>query len=96
MDRVHLAFRADSRAEVDRLHEEIKAIGAFIVASPRAYPEYTPAGYYAFFFKDPDGINLANVDAVSDTKAQVMNDVMVIRPARIRIVPIVISLRSQR
>lgn len=52
----HLAFRAESRAEVDRLHERIKAIGAFIVASPREYPEYTPAGYYAFFFKDPDGI----------------------------------------
>lgn len=52
----HLAFRADSRAEVDRLHHEIKTIGALIVASPRLYPEYSPAGYYAFFFKDPDGI----------------------------------------
>ncbi len=52
----HLAFRAESRAEVDRLHEEIKALGALIVAPPREYPEYTPAGYYAFFFKDPDGI----------------------------------------
>ncbi|HSP16063.1 MAG TPA: VOC family protein [Thermoanaerobaculia bacterium] len=52
----HLAFRAQSRTEVDRLHEEIKTIGALIVASPRKYPEYAPAGYYAFFFKDPDGI----------------------------------------
>jgi catechol 2,3-dioxygenase-like lactoylglutathione lyase family enzyme len=52
----HLAFRADSRAEVDRLHDEIKATGAAIVAPPREYPEYTPPGYYAFFFKDPDGI----------------------------------------
>ncbi|MGE5276541.1 MAG: VOC family protein [Acidobacteriota bacterium] len=52
----HLAFRADSRAEVDRLHDEIKGIGATIVAPPREYPEYTPPGYYAFFFKDPDGI----------------------------------------
>lgn len=52
----HLAFRAESRAEVDRLYEQIKAIGALIVASPREYPEYTPPGYYAFFFKDPDGI----------------------------------------
>jgi catechol 2,3-dioxygenase-like lactoylglutathione lyase family enzyme len=52
----HLAFRAESRAEVDRLYEEVKAIGALIVAAPREYPEYTPAGYYAFFFKDPDGI----------------------------------------
>ena len=52
----HLAFRAGSRAEVDRLHDEIKAIGAAIVAPPREYPNYTPIGYYAFFFKDPDGI----------------------------------------
>jgi catechol 2,3-dioxygenase-like lactoylglutathione lyase family enzyme len=52
----HLAFRATSRAEVDRLHAEVKAIGATIVSAPREYPEYTPAGYYAFFFKDPEGI----------------------------------------
>ena len=35
---------------------EVKAIGATIVSAPRAYPEYTPAGYYAFYFKDPEGI----------------------------------------
>ena len=54
----HLAFRATSRAEVDRLHLEIKAIGATIVSPPREYPEYTPAGYYALFFADPDGLKL--------------------------------------
>ena len=52
----HLAFRASSRAEVDRLHAELKAIGAIIVAPPREYPEYTPPGYYALFFKDLEGI----------------------------------------
>jgi catechol 2,3-dioxygenase-like lactoylglutathione lyase family enzyme len=52
----HLAFRAPSRAEVDRLHSEVKGIGATIVSAPREYPEYTPAGYYAFYFKDPEGI----------------------------------------
>ena len=52
----HLAFRVPSRAEVDRLHLELKAIGAAIVSPPREYPEFTPAGYYAVFFKDPDGI----------------------------------------
>jgi catechol 2,3-dioxygenase-like lactoylglutathione lyase family enzyme len=52
----HLAFRAESRADVDRLHVELQAIGATIVSPPKAYPEYTPAGYYAFYFKDPDGI----------------------------------------
>jgi catechol 2,3-dioxygenase-like lactoylglutathione lyase family enzyme len=52
----HLAFRAPSRAEVDRLHRELQAIGATIVSPPREYPEYTPAGYYALYFKDPEGI----------------------------------------
>jgi len=52
----HLAFKAESRAEVDRLHDQLKGIGATIVSPPREYPEYTPPGYYAFFFKDLDGI----------------------------------------
>ena len=52
----HLAFRADSRADVDRLHVELEAIGATIVSPPREYPEYTPVGYYALYFKDPEGI----------------------------------------
>jgi catechol 2,3-dioxygenase-like lactoylglutathione lyase family enzyme len=52
----HLAFQAESRAEVDRLHAELTAIGAVIVTPPREYPEYTPPGYYALFFKDLEGI----------------------------------------
>ena len=52
----HLAFRAQSRADVDRLHLELEAIGATIVSPPREYPEYAPAGYYALYFKDPEGI----------------------------------------
>jgi catechol 2,3-dioxygenase-like lactoylglutathione lyase family enzyme len=52
----HLAFKATSRAEVDRLHSELKGIGATIVSPPREYPEYTPPGYYALFFKDLEGI----------------------------------------
>ena len=51
----HLAFRASSRKEVDRFHFELLDIGAPIVAEPRIYPEYGP-GYYALYFKDPDGI----------------------------------------
>jgi catechol 2,3-dioxygenase-like lactoylglutathione lyase family enzyme len=52
----HLAFRVRSRDEVDRLHDELKALRVDIVSPPRNYPEYTPAGYYAVFFKDPHGI----------------------------------------
>jgi len=52
----HLAFKVNSRAEVDRLHVDLLKIGAVIVIPPREFPEYTPPGYYALFFKDPDGI----------------------------------------
>ena len=52
----HLAFRVGSRADVDQLYEEVKAIGALIVSLPREYPEYKPPGYYALFFKDLEGI----------------------------------------
>jgi catechol 2,3-dioxygenase-like lactoylglutathione lyase family enzyme len=51
----HLAFRAGSRAEVDRLSHELKAIGAEIVGGPKLWPEHGP-DYYAVFFKDPEGI----------------------------------------
>jgi catechol 2,3-dioxygenase-like lactoylglutathione lyase family enzyme len=51
----HLAFHADSRAEADRLYLQVKALGAEIVHEPRLYPEYCK-DYYAFFFKDSEGI----------------------------------------
>ncbi len=59
----HLAFKAGSRAEVDSIYSELKEIGATIVTAPREYPEYTPPGYYALFFKDPDGIKYEIVTA---------------------------------
>src|SRR5262245_39717378 len=49
----HLAFKASSRAEVDRLYAELKQIGATVDGPPREYPEYTPPGYYAVYFRDP-------------------------------------------
>ena len=51
----HLAFKAESRAEVDKLYSELKGIGATIVDKPRLYPEHGP-DYYALFFKDVEGI----------------------------------------
>lgn len=51
----HLAFKAESPAEVDRLHVELIAIGAKIVSPPRHHPEYNPPSY-ALFFKDIEGI----------------------------------------
>lgn len=51
----HLAFHTDSRSEVDLLFEKIKQINTEIVHSLRLYPEYCK-DYYAFFFKDSEGI----------------------------------------
>jgi catechol 2,3-dioxygenase-like lactoylglutathione lyase family enzyme len=51
----HLAFHADSRAEVDRLYLQIKDIGGKIIHEPQLYPEYCK-DYYAFFFKDSEEI----------------------------------------
>lgn len=51
----HLAFKAESREEVDLSYRKLLEMGATIVAAPRLYPEYH-ANYYAVFFKDPDNI----------------------------------------
>ncbi|MCB9668990.1 MAG: VOC family protein [Alphaproteobacteria bacterium] len=59
----HIAFRAASPAEVDRLYAEVVAIGAEITDPPKVWPEFVPAPYYAFFFKDPDGIKYEIVHA---------------------------------
>ena len=51
----HLAFRAESRDEVDRLYPQIKATGATIVDPPKFYPQHGES-YYALFLKDLEGI----------------------------------------
>lgn len=48
-----LAKRTEALVEA---HEQLQAIGATIVTPPREYPEYAPGGYYALYFKDPEGI----------------------------------------
>ena len=53
----HIAFRAGSREEIDRLYPEIKNAGANIIEPPKFYPQHGES-YYALFFKDPDGIKL--------------------------------------
>ena len=52
-----LAFRAESREQVDRLADDLSSFGGTLLDPPREYPEYVP-GYYAVFFADPDGIKL--------------------------------------
>ncbi len=51
----HLAFKADSRLEVDKAYEALVKMGANIVSKPKIYPEYGEH-YYAVFFKDLDNI----------------------------------------
>lgn len=52
----HLAFRARSKAQVDRFFRFLTARGIEILDAPAEY-QYTP-GYYAVFFADPDGLKL--------------------------------------
>ena len=53
----HLAFRAESRADVDGLYQLLRDIDAKVLDPPTEYPDYAPE-YYAVFFADPDGLKL--------------------------------------
>jgi glyoxylase I family protein len=52
----HLAFEADSRAQVDERAEWVRTQRVEIESEPQEYT-YIP-GYYAVFFYDPDGLKL--------------------------------------
>jgi catechol 2,3-dioxygenase-like lactoylglutathione lyase family enzyme len=58
----HLAWRAESREDVDRLHDLMIAHGIKVLDAPAHYPEYS-GDYYAVFFEDPDGMKLELVHA---------------------------------
>lgn len=51
----HLAFKATSKEEVDKIYPEVLKAGAQIVDKPKFYPQHGES-YYALFFKDPEGI----------------------------------------
>jgi catechol 2,3-dioxygenase-like lactoylglutathione lyase family enzyme len=55
----HMAWNADSRTDVDAMHNLLKSLGAEILDAPADY-SYEP-GYYAVFFSDPDGLKLEYV-----------------------------------
>lgn len=52
----HFAFNAESRAQVNELHQVLVNNNITILDPPAEY-QYSP-GYYALFFADPDGIKL--------------------------------------
>jgi len=51
----HLAFKAFSKQEIDKIYPKIALTGATIVDPPQYYPQHGES-YYALFFKDLDGI----------------------------------------
>jgi catechol 2,3-dioxygenase-like lactoylglutathione lyase family enzyme len=51
-----IAFRGESREQIDEMARGIPAHGGRILDPPREY-EYRP-GYYSIFFTDPDGLKL--------------------------------------
>ncbi|MEI8134654.1 MAG: hypothetical protein WCH46_06190 [bacterium] len=51
----HLAFKAESVSEVDRLSLLIQQTPATIVDGPRYFPQHGEQ-YYAIYFKDTEGI----------------------------------------
>ena len=59
----HLAWHAENRADVDRLHALLRDRGITILDAPAEYPQYG-AGYYAVFFADPDGLKFEFVHFV--------------------------------
>jgi catechol 2,3-dioxygenase-like lactoylglutathione lyase family enzyme len=58
--RVHVAFRADKREQVDAFYEAALAAGGRDNGSPGPRPHYHP-GYYGAFVLDPDGHNIEAV-----------------------------------
>ncbi|OWV77884.1 lactoylglutathione lyase [Rhizobium sp. R635] len=57
LTRIHVAFRARSKAEVDAFHHAALDAGARDNGGPGPRPEYAP-DYYACFVLDPDGYNI--------------------------------------
>ena len=56
----HIAFRAETRAEVDAFHAAALAAGGRDNGGPGLRPQYGPTCYAAFVF-DPDGFNIEAV-----------------------------------
>lgn len=58
--RVHVAFVARSRAEVEAFHSVALSMGGTDNGAPGLRPQYHP-GYYGAFVFDPDGNNIEAV-----------------------------------
>jgi catechol 2,3-dioxygenase-like lactoylglutathione lyase family enzyme len=56
----HVAFAADTRAQVEAFHAAAIAAGGTDNGAPGIRPDYSP-GYYGAFVLDPDGYNVEAV-----------------------------------
>lgn len=52
----HVAFNAESREQVDELHDLIVSLGGEILDPPAEWPFTSVGTYYAFYFRGPDGL----------------------------------------
>jgi catechol 2,3-dioxygenase-like lactoylglutathione lyase family enzyme len=59
-NKLHVAFAADSREQVDAFHAAAVAAGGRDNGAPGLRPHYHP-GYYGAFVLDPDGHNIEAV-----------------------------------
>lgn len=60
LPRLHVAFRAESRSQVNEFFAVAVYLDAESIQEPRLYPTYHP-GYFAAFVRDPDGHNIEAV-----------------------------------
>ena len=58
--RLHIAFRADNRQQVDEFYKAAIGAGGTDNGPPGPRPQYHP-GYYGAFVLDPDGHNIEAV-----------------------------------
>jgi catechol 2,3-dioxygenase-like lactoylglutathione lyase family enzyme len=65
---IHVAFRADTRAQVDAFHKAGMAAGGRDNGAPGIRTHYHP-NYYGAFVLDPDGHNIEAVCHGSDVAA---------------------------
>jgi catechol 2,3-dioxygenase-like lactoylglutathione lyase family enzyme len=53
----HVAFNVERHEQVDALHALVRELGAEILDGPGEFP-FGPGGYYAVYFRGPDGLKL--------------------------------------
>lgn len=53
----HVCFECETKEALDAAAERLRELGTTVTDGPREFPEYRP-GYYAVFFRDPDGLKL--------------------------------------